>query len=207
MAGRLISLAAVFLAASAWAPAGHGQLADPTKPPPAFQALQAPAASVPDPAVPAAAGGGLQSTILRKQGKPAALINGEVVELGGKLGEAKLIEITENTVVLRGPEGKETLHLTPAAEKKVGAGETVGAPKPSAGVHGGSAERGAYGAQAAGTKVGAGGAVSTPRRNAGVRGGSSEHRAGEAQAAGKKSGAGETVTQQASGANEKGGGQ
>jgi MSHA biogenesis protein MshK len=119
MAGRLITLIAGFLVASAWASIGHGQLADPTKPP---AALAAPA---PDAAAVGAAAVGLQSVIMRKNGKPAALINGEVVELGGKLGEAKLVKITEDAVVLRGPQGDETLRLTPAAEKKVGAGETV----------------------------------------------------------------------------------
>ncbi|MDP3031348.1 MAG: hypothetical protein Q8N33_04645, partial [Rhodocyclaceae bacterium] len=68
---------------------------------------------------------GLQSVILRKGGKPAALINGSVVELGGKVGEARLIRINEDKVVLRGPQGDETLRLIPAAEKKVGAGGTA----------------------------------------------------------------------------------
>jgi MSHA biogenesis protein MshK len=115
----LITLIAGFLVASAWASIGHGQLADPTKPP---AALAAPA---PDAAAAGAAVAGLQSVIMRKNGKPAALINGEVVELGDKLGEAKLVKITEDAVVLRGPQGEETLRLTPAAEKKVGADGTV----------------------------------------------------------------------------------
>jgi MSHA biogenesis protein MshK len=111
-------LAAAFLVASAWASIGHGQLADPTRPP---VALTAPAPDAPA----AEAASGLQSVIMRKNGKPAALINGEVVELGGKLGEARLVKISEDAVVLRGPQGEETLRLTPAAEKKVGAGATV----------------------------------------------------------------------------------
>jgi len=61
---------------------------------------------------------GLQSVILRKSGKPAALINGVVVELGGKVGEARLVKVGEEHVVLRGPLGDETLRLMPAAEKK-----------------------------------------------------------------------------------------
>lgn len=119
MAGRLITLIAGFLVASAWASIGHGQLADPTRPP---AALTAPA---PDAPAAEAAAAGLQSVIMRKNGKPAALINGEVVELGDKLGEAKLVKITEDAVVLRGPQGEETLRLTPAAEKKIGVGATV----------------------------------------------------------------------------------
>ncbi len=64
------------------------------------------------------ASSGLQSVILRKNGKPAALINGVVVELGGKVGEARLVKVGEDHVVLRGPLGDETLRLMPAAEKK-----------------------------------------------------------------------------------------
>jgi MSHA biogenesis protein MshK len=96
------------------------QLADPTKPP---LSVSAPVAETAGAEV--AGNAGLRSVILRKGGKPAALINGEVVELGGKVGEARLIRIREDAVVLKGPEGEETLRLTPAAEKKVGAGGTA----------------------------------------------------------------------------------
>lgn len=101
----------------AWATA---QLADPTRPP-----LQAAVMSGGVVASPAAAS--LQSVILRKEGRPAALINGEVVELGGMVGEARLVKVEEDAVVLLGPEGRETLRLIPAAEKKakVGAGGTA----------------------------------------------------------------------------------
>lgn len=89
------------------------QLADPTRPP---TPLNVPV----DASVPAeAANAGLQSVILRKGGRPAALINGEIVELGGKVGEMKLVKVTEDAVVLLGPGGRETLRLTPAAEKKL----------------------------------------------------------------------------------------
>lgn len=153
MAGRLITLIAGFLVASAWASIGHGQLADPTKPP---AALAAPA---PDAPAAGAAAVGLQSVIMRKNGKPAALINGEVVELGDKLGEAKLVKITEDAVVLRGPQGEETLRLTPAAEKKIGVGATTRVQKANPDFRGGSPERSAGEATAAGTKVGADGTV------------------------------------------------
>ncbi len=101
----------------------NAQLADPTRPPAdARKAAEATSGgSVPD-------ASGLQSVILRKQGNPAALINGEVVELGGKVGEARLVKVSEDAVVLKGPGGEETLRLIPAAEKKiikVGAGGTA----------------------------------------------------------------------------------
>jgi MSHA biogenesis protein MshK len=101
-----------------WGGGAGAQLSDPTRPP-GDAALQAEAG-------PGMAASGLQSVILRKQGKPAALINGEVVELGGKVGEARLVKINEDSVVLKGPGGEETLRLMPAAEKKkVGAGGTA----------------------------------------------------------------------------------
>ena len=66
----------------------------------------------------AAAPAGLQTIIRRKAGKPAAIINGEFVELGGRVGESRLTEIGEGSVVLSGPSGKETMVLTPGIEKK-----------------------------------------------------------------------------------------
>lgn len=124
MAGRLmpaitrdLSTALCLLAGLAQAQA---QLSDPTKPP---LSVSTPATEQGSPV--AANMSGLQSVILRKQGKPAALINGELVELGGKVGEMTLIRIDEDAALLRGPEGKETLRLTPAAEKKVGTGATA----------------------------------------------------------------------------------
>lgn len=90
----------------------QAQSADPTRPPFEPNAAAAAGATAPE------AVSGLQSIIRRKAGKPAALINGSLVELGGKVGEARLIRIGEDFVVLRGPQGVETLHLTPGIEKK-----------------------------------------------------------------------------------------
>jgi MSHA biogenesis protein MshK len=90
------------------------QLGDPTKPPPD---TAMPGDALPGTTAPAASG--LQSVILKRQGKPAALINGEVVELGGKVGAATLIKVSEDAVVLKGPDGEETLRLIPSAEKKM----------------------------------------------------------------------------------------
>jgi|WetSurMetagenome_2_1015567.scaffolds.fasta_scaffold176001_2 MSHA biogenesis protein MshK len=99
------------------------QLVDPTRPPAGIEQANAnPSAAA------ISSASGLQSVILKKTGKPAALINGEVVELGGRVGEARLVKIGEDAVVLRGPMGDETLRLMPAVEKKarkVGAGKTA----------------------------------------------------------------------------------
>ena len=74
-------------------------------------------------AVPVASG--LQVVIMRINCKPVTLIDGNVVKLGDPVGEAKLVRIknNEDAVVLRGPQGNETLRLTPAAEKKFRTGK------------------------------------------------------------------------------------
>ena len=123
MADRLI--AACLLGLIALVPPAAAQLADPTRP---LQGQTVPDTGAPD-AQPAAAG--LQSIILRKNAKPAALIDGAVVQLGGLVGEAKVVKITEDAVTLRGPQGEEeVLFLTPGIEKKVkvDAGKTAQKP-------------------------------------------------------------------------------
>lgn len=89
------------------------QTADPTRP-----AIDTGSATPAAGMAAASATSGLQSVIQRQSGKPAALINGVVVELGGKVGEARLVKIGEDFVVLRGAMGNETLRLTPGIEKK-----------------------------------------------------------------------------------------
>lgn len=121
MAGR-VKLPLLACAALATWPA-WAQLADPTKPP--ALAGDAPGATAAEPVAI-----GLQSVILRKdgEGRSAAVINGQVVQLGSWLGETRLVKVEEGYVILLGPEGRETLLLTPTAEKKiskVGAGATA----------------------------------------------------------------------------------
>jgi hypothetical protein len=106
MARGLTLLLPLFVSCAALA-----QSADPTRP-----AIDT-GISAPDAATPATAG--LQSIIQRRNGKPAALINGAMVELGGKVGEARLVRIGDDFVVLRGALGNEILRLTPDVEKKV----------------------------------------------------------------------------------------
>jgi len=107
------------LSLPAWA-----QLADPTRPPAA--AVNAVSAQTQTQATPS----GLQTIILGRDGqqRPAALINGEVVRLGGKVGDSRLVQVNADHVVLLGASGeRETLHLTPAVKKvkKVGADKTA----------------------------------------------------------------------------------
>ncbi|GAB1392149.1 hypothetical protein MASR1M60_03120 [Rhodocyclaceae bacterium] len=123
MADRLMAplMLSLLLVNPAWA-----QLADPTRPP--LQATAPAGDTASSAAIPAATG--LQSIMLSRNGKgrPAAMINGEIVQLGGKVGEARLVKVEEDHVVLLGAEGRETLRLMPAAEKvikKVGADKTA----------------------------------------------------------------------------------
>jgi hypothetical protein len=83
-------------------------LLDPTRPPAA------------GPTAPAntETGTRLQSVILPKQGKPVAIIDGERVSVGGKIGDQEVMKITETEVVLKGPEGSRTLKMMPDVEKR-----------------------------------------------------------------------------------------
>lgn len=80
-------------------------LPDPTKPP-------AEVVSVPAGQVAAPKSIGLQSIII-SPARRAAIINGETVELGATLGDARLIEVSEGRVVLQGAQGRQVLTLFP----------------------------------------------------------------------------------------------
>jgi MSHA biogenesis protein MshK len=85
-------------------------LPDPTRPSIDLDSSGAGGAAdvVPDEAVPR----GLQSIIISPQYR-AAIINGETVSLGGKYGDSKLVEVRENSVVLRNAQGRRVLELFP----------------------------------------------------------------------------------------------
>ena len=65
----------------------------------------------------AAAESGVQTVILRHGRKSGAVVNGQYVEVGGKLGEKRVLKISESDVVLMGEAGREVLKATPAIEK------------------------------------------------------------------------------------------
>lgn len=85
-------------------------LPDPTRPPPL-------PTDTPLPGAPGAAPG-VQMIIKRPGQKPAAVINGEYVELGARISGSRLVRIGDDSVVLEGPSGRETLTLTPGIAKK-----------------------------------------------------------------------------------------
>lgn len=107
MRGRLLS---VLLAGSVGV-AAFAQVPDPTRPP---DALLAPAA---ESGVVVPLESGVQTVILRRGGKSAAVINGHYVVVGDKLGDKRVLKISESEVVLEGEGGREVIKATPAIEK------------------------------------------------------------------------------------------
>lgn len=87
-----------------------GQLNDPTRPPGAV-------AGTPG-ADPGAPGQGLLQSVKISPNERSAIIGGEVVKLNGKYGDARVIRITENEVVLRTANGTETLRMYPDVSMK-----------------------------------------------------------------------------------------
>lgn len=55
---------------------------------------------------------GLRLIIIQKN-RRAAIIDGKTVELGGKVGDARLVEVNEGSVVLQGARSKQVMTLFP----------------------------------------------------------------------------------------------
>jgi MSHA biogenesis protein MshK len=85
-------------------------LNDPTRPPAGINAADA--------ADGAAARGPVLQSVKISPTERSAIIGGEVVKLGAKYGEARVIRITENEVVLRSASGTEILRMYPGVEIK-----------------------------------------------------------------------------------------
>ena len=103
----------LFCAALAQAQGTATSINDPTRPPASFVATPTTVTGVTE------AGGRLRSVkIPRRGGRPTAVIDGQVVRLGQKLGEARLVRLTETEAVLESAAGRETLRLTPDVIKK-----------------------------------------------------------------------------------------
>ena len=105
------SLLALMVAVFLGAGSALAQVPDPTRPagtlvsPDAAGAVAVPAES------------GVQTVILRPGRKSAAVINGQYVEVGGKLGDKRVLLISESEVVLKGENGREVIRVTPDIEK------------------------------------------------------------------------------------------
>ena len=77
------------------------------------------------------AGGGpvLQSVMISPTSK-AAIINGEMVKLGGKYGDAVLVKVAEHEVVLKSGDTTQVLKMYPGVEKRdIAPAAVKGAPR------------------------------------------------------------------------------
>ena len=106
MALRLIFLCGLLVTS---APLYAEVLPDPTRPP----------ASMENPTAPSAVPTGPVVQVIRTvRGQRSALISGQQVVPGSKLGETVVTRIEEDRVELRGPEGTQILRLFPDVEKR-----------------------------------------------------------------------------------------
>ncbi len=65
------------------------------------------------------AGGGLVlQSVMISSTRRAAIINGEMVKLGEKYGDAVLIKVAENEVVLKSGDTTQVLKMYPGVEKR-----------------------------------------------------------------------------------------
>lgn len=99
----------------ALASSAYAQTADPTRPPANWLAPAESAGQSADDT----GGLRLQSVLLPQGGRPVAVIGGETVPLGSKVGNATLVRLTEREAVLRGEDGVTHLYLTPDAQKQM----------------------------------------------------------------------------------------
>jgi hypothetical protein len=93
------------------APWALAQLPDPTRPPVQMMTPETGAGALP-------AESGMQTVIVRRNGRSGAVINGQYVEVGGKLGGKRVIRISESEVIVQGEGGRDVIRLIPSIEKK-----------------------------------------------------------------------------------------
>jgi MSHA biogenesis protein MshK len=90
-------------------PAPAQPIADPTRPPEGFAAEDPTAAE---------AGAPVLQSVLLSPTRKAAIINGRLVRLGEKWGDAVLVRVSENEAVLKSGEAIQVLKLHPRVEKR-----------------------------------------------------------------------------------------
>lgn len=112
-------LAAACLGLAGAVVAAEPSLDDPTRPPAGVLGADGSLATT--------AGLGLTSVYLPRDGKPHAVIDGQLVRLGDRVRGARLTRVAETGVVLEGPAGIERLYLTPDVDKKTNVTRAAGA--------------------------------------------------------------------------------
>lgn len=101
----------VLLFALTLAPWVAGQsMSDPTRPPASFRSGQEAGFQ------PATPSGPVLQSVLVAPGRKVAIISGQTVSMGEKVGDARVVKITESEVTLSGSNGVQTLKLFPGVE-------------------------------------------------------------------------------------------
>ncbi|MDB5773809.1 MAG: hypothetical protein JWM42_4183 [Burkholderia sp.] len=96
-------------------PFAHAEnLVDPTRPPAALEQGST-AGGV-------TSSGPVLQSVLIAPGRTLAMISGQTVKVGDRVGEARVVKISETEVVLRNGKDLETLKLFPGIEKRRSAG-------------------------------------------------------------------------------------
>lgn len=110
---KRVRISSVFLMAfsAVYIDAAGQNLADPTRPP----VIAEPAPQGAEVVTPVA-GPELQSVLISPT-RRVAIISGQSVKLGDKFGEARVVKITENEVVLRNGKDVQVLKLFPGVQK------------------------------------------------------------------------------------------
>ena len=85
---------------------------DPTRPPPGLGGMQASAVQQ------APASGPVLQSVILSPSRHAAIISGRLVERGAYYGDALLVEVAQDRVVLRTGAGTQVLKLYPGTEKR-----------------------------------------------------------------------------------------
>ncbi len=103
----VISVTAAFACDAALAQA----MTDPTRPPTGHDVV------VDGGGEPAAAGTPVLQSVMITPTLKAAIINGEMVKLGGKFGNAQLVKVSESEVVLKSGDETQVVKMYPGVEK------------------------------------------------------------------------------------------
>jgi len=90
--------------------AGAQLVNDPTRPPVGYAAES--------PEMPAESGGPTLQSVLISASRRAAIISGVMVKEGDKFGDAVLVKVAENEVVLKSAGASQVLKLHPGVEKR-----------------------------------------------------------------------------------------
>lgn len=107
----LLPLAMILVISVGWAADIPPLADDPTRPPEGIVGT--------DGSVSGAVSVGLTSVMMpKKGGRASAIIDGQLVVIGGAVRDATLVKVSESSVVLEGQSGREILYLTPDVEKK-----------------------------------------------------------------------------------------